>query len=57
MFGAFVKTIEFTLDVIVFSFLKEAISKVTPDKRLGAITNQNPFLKSSSRKIKVFKRP
>jgi hypothetical protein len=36
-FRAFAKTTEATLNVIVFGFLKEAISKVTLDKRLGAI--------------------
>jgi hypothetical protein len=43
--------------VIVFSFPKEAISRVTPDKRLGAITSQNLSLKSGLRKIKVLKGP
>jgi hypothetical protein len=57
MFKALAKTTEFTLDVIVFSFLKEAISGVTPNKRLGAITGQNPSFKSSLRKIRVLKRP
>jgi hypothetical protein len=56
-FGASAKTIESTLDVIVFCFPKEAINKVTPDKRLGAITSQNLFLKSSLRKVRVLKRP
>jgi hypothetical protein len=36
-FGAFAKTTEFTFDVIVFGFLKGAISRVMSDKRLGAI--------------------
>jgi hypothetical protein len=36
-FKASAKTTEFTLDVIVFGFLKKAINKVTLDKRLGAI--------------------
>jgi hypothetical protein len=36
-FKAFAKTTEFTLDVIVFGFLKGAINKVTSDKRLGVI--------------------
>jgi hypothetical protein len=57
MFKAFIKTIKFTFNVIVFSFSKEAISKVMPDKRLKAITSQNPFLKSGLRKIKVLKGP
>jgi hypothetical protein len=56
-FRASAKTTEFTLDIIVFGFLKEAINRVTPDKRLGAITSQNPFFKSSLRKIKVLKGP
>jgi hypothetical protein len=43
--------------VIVFGFLKGAISRVTPDKRLGAITSQNPSFKSSLRKVGVFKGP
>jgi hypothetical protein len=55
MFKAFVKTTESILNVIVFSFLKEAISKVILDKRLRAIISQNPFLKSSLRKIRVLK--
>jgi hypothetical protein len=37
MFRAFAKTTESTLDVIVFGFLKRAISGVTSDERLGAI--------------------
>jgi uncharacterized membrane protein len=57
MFKAFVKTIEFILNVIVFSFFKKAINKVTLDKRLRAITSQNSFFKSSLYKIKVLKRP
>jgi hypothetical protein len=36
-FKAFAKTTEFIFNVIVFGFLKEAINKVTPDKRLRAI--------------------
>jgi hypothetical protein len=43
--------------VIVFGFLKGAISGVTPDKRLGAIISQNPSLKSGLRKIGVLKGP
>jgi hypothetical protein len=50
-FGASAKTTESTLDVIVFGFPKGAINRVTPDKRLGAITSQNPSLKSSLRKV------
>jgi uncharacterized membrane protein len=57
MFKASAKTTEFTLDVIVFGFLKRAINKVTPDERLGAITSQNPSLKSSLRKVRVLKGP
>jgi hypothetical protein len=57
MFKAFVKTTKSTFNVIVFSFFKKAISRVTLDKRLGAITNQNPFLKNSLRKIRVLKGP
>jgi hypothetical protein len=43
--------------VIVFSFLKRAINRVTPDERLRAITSQNPSLKSGLRKIRVLKGP
>jgi hypothetical protein len=43
--------------VIVFGFSKGAISGVTPNKRLEAITGQNPSLRSSLRKVKVLKRP
>jgi hypothetical protein len=57
MFKAFIKTIKFTFNVIVFSFFKGAINKVMPDKRLRVITSQNPSLKSGLRKIKVLKRP
>jgi hypothetical protein len=57
MFRAFAKTIESILNVIVFSFLKGAINKVTLNKRLRVITSQNLSLKSSLHKIKVFKRP
>jgi hypothetical protein len=56
MFKAFVKTIKFIFNVIVFSFLKRAINKVMLDKRLEAIISQNSFFKSSLRKIRVFKR-
>jgi hypothetical protein len=37
MFKAFIKSTKSTFNVIVFSFLKRAISKVTLNKRLGAI--------------------
>jgi hypothetical protein len=57
MFKASAKTIESTLDVIVFGFLKEVISGVTPDKRLGAITSRNLSLKSGLRRVKVLKGP
>jgi hypothetical protein len=57
MFKAFAKTIKSTLNIIVFSFPKEAISKVMLDKRLRAITSQNPSLKSSLYKIKMLKEP
>jgi hypothetical protein len=57
MFRAFTKITKSILDVIVFGFPKEAINKVTPDKRLKAITSQNPFLKSSLCKIRVLKGP
>jgi hypothetical protein len=57
MFKAFVKTIKFIFNVIVFSFFKRAINKVTLDKRLRAIISQNPSFKSSLRKIRVLKRP
>jgi hypothetical protein len=57
MFKASIKTIKFTFNIIVFSFLKEAINKVMLNKRLKAIIGQNLFLKSSLYKIKVLKRP
>jgi hypothetical protein len=57
MFKAFAKTIKFTLNIIVFGFPKKAISKVTLNKRLGAITSQNLFLKSGLYKIRVLKKP
>jgi hypothetical protein len=57
MFKASAKTTEFILNVIVFSFPKKAISKVTSDKRLKAIISQNPSLKSSLRKVRVLKEP
>jgi hypothetical protein len=57
MFKAFAKTIEFIFNVIVFGFLKGAINKVTPNKRLGTVISQNPSFKSSLRRIKVLKRP
>jgi hypothetical protein len=56
-FKAFVKTTEFTFNVIVFGFLKGAINKVTLDKRLEAIISQNPSLKSGLRKIEMLKKP
>jgi hypothetical protein len=56
-FKAFVKTIKSIFNVIVFGFFKKAINKVMLNKRLKAITSQNPSLKSSLRKIKVLKRP
>jgi hypothetical protein len=56
-FKAFVKTTEFTLNVIVFGFLKRAINKVMLNKRLRAIISQNPSFKSGLRKIRVLKRP
>jgi hypothetical protein len=54
-FKAFAKTTKFILNMIVFGFLKRAISEVTSNKRLRAIISQNPFLKSSLRKVRVFK--
>jgi hypothetical protein len=57
MFKAFVKTIKFIFNVIVFGFFKGAINKVILNKRLGAIISQNLFLKSSLYKIKVLKKP
>jgi hypothetical protein len=57
MFKAFVKTTEFIFNVIVFGSFKEAISKVTLNKRLRAIISQNLSLKSNLYKIKVLKRP
>jgi hypothetical protein len=56
MFKAFIKTIKFTFNLIVFGFLKRAINKVILNKRLRAIITQNSFFKSSLYKIKVFKR-
>jgi hypothetical protein len=38
-FKAFIKTTKFIFDVIVFGFLKKAISKVMLNKRLRAIIN------------------
>jgi hypothetical protein len=43
--------------VIIFGFPKEAINRVTPNKRLGTITSQNPSLKSSLRRVEVLKGP
>jgi hypothetical protein len=57
MFKAFVKTIKSIFNVIVFSFPKKVISKVTLNKRLRTITSQNLSLKSGLRKIKMLKRP
>jgi hypothetical protein len=57
MFKAFVKTTEFIFNIIVFGFLKEAINKVMLNKRLRAITSQNPSLKSSLYKVRVLKKP
>jgi hypothetical protein len=55
MFKAFTKTIKSILNVIVFGFFKRAISRVILNKRLRAITSQNPSLKSGLYKIKVLK--
>jgi hypothetical protein len=57
MFKTFAKTIKFTFNVIVFGFFKEAISKVTLNKKLRAIISQNSSLKNSLRKIKMLKGP
>jgi hypothetical protein len=43
--------------MIVFSFPKGAINRVTLNERLGAITSQNPSLKSGLRKVRVLKEP
>jgi hypothetical protein len=56
-FRASAKTTESIFDVIVFGFFKKAISRVTLDKRLGAIISQNPSLKSGLCKIRVLKKP
>jgi hypothetical protein len=39
MFKAFAKTTKFIFNVIVFGFLKEAISRVTSNKKLRTITS------------------
>jgi hypothetical protein len=39
MFKAFAKTTESTLNIIIFSFLKKAINKVTLNERLRTITS------------------
>jgi hypothetical protein len=57
MFKAFIKTTEFTFNIIVFSFFKKAINKVILNKRLRAITSQNLSLKSGLCKIKMLKKP
>jgi hypothetical protein len=57
MFRAFAKTTKSTFNVIVFSFPKEAINKVTSDKRLRVIISQNLSFKSGLYKIKVLKGP
>jgi hypothetical protein len=57
MFKVFAKTTEFIFNVIIFGFFKRAVNKVTLDKRLKAITSQNPSFKSSLYKIRVLKRP
>ena len=56
-FKAFAKTTKFIFNVIVFGFPKGAISRVTLNERLGAITGQNPSLKSSLRRVRVLKGP
>jgi hypothetical protein len=56
-FKAFVKTIKFTFNVIIFDFLKRAINKVMLDKRLGAIISQNLSFKNSLCKIRMLKKP
>ena len=43
--------------MIVFGFPKGAISGVTPNERLRAITSQNPSLKSSLSRVGVLKGP
>jgi hypothetical protein len=57
MFRASAKTIKSTFNIIVFGFSKRAINEVTPDKRLRAITSQNPSFKSGLCKIRVLKGP
>jgi hypothetical protein len=47
MFKAFAKTTKFIFNIIVFGFSKGAINRVTLDKRLRAITSQNPFLRTA----------
>jgi hypothetical protein len=39
MFKAFIKTIKFIFNVIVFGFFKEVINKVILNKKLKAIIN------------------
>jgi hypothetical protein len=43
MFKAFIKTIKFIFNIIVFSFLKKPINKVILDKKLRTIISQNLF--------------
>jgi hypothetical protein len=56
-FEALAKTIESTFDVIVFGFLKGAISGVTSNERLGTIISQNLSLRSSLCRVGVLKGP
>ena len=55
MFRAIVKATKTTLNVIVFGFLKKAISSTITNKRLEALISQNPNYISSLYKIKILK--
>ena len=57
MFGAIARATKTTLDVIVFGFLKRAISGTIASKRLEALTSQNPNYTSSLCRVGVLKGP
>ena len=55
MFGAIARAIKTILNIIVFGFLKKAISGIIASKRLETFISQNPNYTSSLYKVRVLK--
>ena len=55
MFRAIARAIKTIFDVIIFSFLKRAISGIIISKRLKTLISQNPNYINSLYKVRILK--